>query len=631
MEIPRLPIFLNPNCLDSISHPKDIRLRASLTEKFKITVAEDINSKNTAGAYAFNVKLMRVFGEPRTVFYTFDFIVLPQYRNQAISGMFFENLDQSVSDKSNHIPLGLNSSPIVFGSSLKTNSPMKKSAGKINLFNYSDQRQFAWRVERFAEIDPLPGFSIRIWEESNIDLIKMRWDNAFKNYNFTPFDFRDLLVHNRQYCLDTYVATLRSRNSDKISEASISVWDQDLLFTMKNKSGVPLKHRQLYCCYAIGEHGDLLFQHLLRHVHNEQFKQGVSYLFCGFSLNDPITKHFPLFEGIKNLDFDSYLRVDSPEEMESFRKAINEKNIPCFNDPRSLITSITLNQRCFTTTTTSSDRKPQKINIENSSLRFDTKYRPNKGDVLLEGIKTDGTSLRWYDDVGYKYDENLKGYLPLLDNREMQTPNARKLVVPTKELAMAIASEWLTQGKYVKPSLLPLTQTVCTCIDLIPASRTKAVNELLGHLNTDPVCNRESSPGKLLNMQSQFLDPLHKFASDYYGIPFTISYGLDLSKHDSTLIERVKKHLDLMNSWEIVCFQLLTSSSKSFLISLNLYYGNIKLDDLYKTIAIEEELQTETWGKIPFGHDLTEFETHNEIAPPLFILRNLKPIPTPQI
>eukprot|EP01132_Coremiostelium_polycephalum_P010261 gene10261-12585_t len=324
-KIPRTPITYSNNNIFASSHPIDFGLRPTLTQKNYISVVENTENSMAVGAYACNIKEMKVFGKKRTVYYAFDFSVDPKFRNQSISSLFFSDLDRSLAQDTT----SSNGAPILFGSSSKINSPIKKGASKINLFNYCDQVQCAWKVEEPFPIRPLDA-GIRIWEETDSSKIKMRWDNAFKNFNFTPYDFNDLLKFNRRYHLTTYVATMR--RGKKVSEASISVWDQDLIYTLKNENGIQ-KHRQLFSCYSLGENKDELFQTLLKHVHNEQLKQNVNYLFAGFSFTDPIIKHFPLIKGIKNLEFSAYLKVNSAQEMSVFNEAI-EKNVPMFNDPR---------------------------------------------------------------------------------------------------------------------------------------------------------------------------------------------------------------------------------------------------------------------------------------------------------
>ncbi|EGG16422.1 ATP synthase mitochondrial F1 complex assembly factor 2 [Cavenderia fasciculata] len=255
-----------------------------------------------------------------------------------------------------------------------------------------------------------------------------------------------------------------------------------------------------------------------------------------------------------------------------------------------------------------------------------------KGEVLLEGIKNDGTTLKWYKHVGYTYDQEKGGYVPTLDNRAMKTPCGNHFVLPTKELAMAVAAEWHTQTTYIKPSRLPLSSALATCVDLTPEQRLKSITEIVGHLKTDPVCNREADESsKMRKLQDEKLDPVFEFANAYYGggKNFKMSYGLNLSKHLPATLKRIQDHLGSLSNFHLLALQFITSSSKSFLCALAIYHQHVRLDGIYDTVAIEEEYQADIWGKIPFGHDLAEMETLNEIAPALFILRCLDPLPLP--
>jgi len=47
-------------------------------------------------------------------------------------------------------------------------------------------------------------------------------------------------------------------------------------------------------------------------------------------------------------------------------------------------------------------------------------------------------------------------WLILLDGRTIRTPGEHRLSVPSKMLAMAIAAEWESQTKGIKPDQMPL-------------------------------------------------------------------------------------------------------------------------------------------------------------------------------
>lgn len=63
------------------------------------------------------------------------------------------------------------------------------------------------------------------------------------------------------------------------------------------------------------------------------------------------------------------------------------------------------------------------------------------------------------------------GFEVTLDGRAIRTPERNKLCLPSQPLAMAIASEWQAQDKFIKPHSMPLVistqmQLSSTAIDL---------------------------------------------------------------------------------------------------------------------------------------------------------------------
>ena len=52
-----------------------------------------------------------------------------------------------------------------------------------------------------------------------------------------------------------------------------------------------------------------------------------------------------------------------------------------------------------------------------------------------------------------------------LDHRNLRTPLGKKVVLPSKALALAVAQEWQAQGDEVKRKLMCLTAIVNTILD----------------------------------------------------------------------------------------------------------------------------------------------------------------------
>eukprot|EP01133_Synstelium_polycarpum_P012819 gene12819-15043_t len=313
--------------LEVISHPISYEIRPQLSQRHYIKVIEE-PSTGAIAAYGCNIKSMRVNGKKVTVFYIHDMCVNPDYRNLSISAVFFNHVMQTMkSEKSNTILFGS-----TFG--LQGGGTINKRADNLNAAVLCDQLQAAWRLDGPVTIKSLPLDSpVTIWKEYNPAAVKSHWTVAFRNHNFTAYDFNDILLVNSKYHETTYIAQLTF--GGQTTEASISVWNQDLIFDLRSRSNQPRKHRQLYSCYAIGPHSSMLFDHLLQHVHNDQYEQGVSYLFAGYDKSDPIAKHFPLLPGIKCMDFVARTAFVGPTaDFEEYRSKLSIPGHPTWNDPR---------------------------------------------------------------------------------------------------------------------------------------------------------------------------------------------------------------------------------------------------------------------------------------------------------
>ncbi|MGE5388689.1 MAG: ATP12 family protein, partial [Hyphomicrobiales bacterium] len=57
------------------------------------------------------------------------------------------------------------------------------------------------------------------------------------------------------------------------------------------------------------------------------------------------------------------------------------------------------------------------------------------------------------------------GFSILLDGRPVNTPAKRRIVVPSRDLAEALAAEWAGQGEAIDPSTMPLTKLVNSALD----------------------------------------------------------------------------------------------------------------------------------------------------------------------
>ena len=82
----------------------------------------------------------------------------------------------------------------------------------------------------------------------------------------------------------------------------------------------------------------------------------------------------------------------------------------------------------------------------------------------------------------------------LLDGRAVKTPMRKKLVLPTRNLAEAIAGEWEAVAKLINPANMPLTKLANTAIDTVASSRQHVVDEVVAYAGNDMVCYLAERP-----------------------------------------------------------------------------------------------------------------------------------------
>lgn len=72
---------------------------------------------------------------------------------------------------------------------------------------------------------------------------------------------------------------------------------------------------------------------------------------------------------------------------------------------------------------------------------------------------------KFYKKATVEYVPESNGYKVTLDGRNISTPQGHKVVMPNKELAIAVAHEFNMQSEYLKPATMPLLSMIRTCVD----------------------------------------------------------------------------------------------------------------------------------------------------------------------
>ncbi len=95
---------------------------------------------------------------------------------------------------------------------------------------------------------------------------------------------------------------------------------------------------------------------------------------------------------------------------------------------------------------------------------------------------------RFYKQVST--DNNDLGWVIKLDSRTVRSPAGALLNLPSSDLAMAVAKEWMAQGKTIYPASMPLFSLAVTVVDRVMSQQMAIINELASYGGNDLLCYR---------------------------------------------------------------------------------------------------------------------------------------------
>jgi len=223
---------------------------------------------------------------------------------------------------------------------------------------------------------------------------------------------------------------------------------------------------------------------------------------------------------------------------------------------------------------------------------------------------------RFYGEVKVSHNHNHPELWEIeLDGRKLRTPGHAMFQLPTKGLAALVAQEWDAQVCVLETSLMPVTMTCATAIDLTSTRRPAIITELLRYLNTDIVCfpqrplpesDEQSGESKKLRHEqnARWDHALKHFVSQYGALEILDSDTLRSPKHDQHAYDRAKTRLEQLNDFDLTAVHELAKGCKSLVIPLALLDRKITAQEACKAARVEEDHQIGNWGLVEGAHDV---------------------------
>lgn len=188
------------------------------------------------------------------------------------------------------------------------------------------------------------------------------------------------------------------------------------------------------------------------------------------------------------------------------------------------------------------------------------------------------------------------GFSVELDGRAVKTPAKALLVVPTHDMAIAIAAEWDAQEGVIDPRTMPVTRGANAAIDKVTTQRAEVVEMLAAYGDSDLLCYRAAGPEELVALQAANWDPLLEWYFDTHGGRLWVGEGVMHVPQDPAILAHMTTQVAALDPFALAAAHDLISLSGSLVIALAVLQGHITPEDGWRLSRIDEDWQITQWG-----------------------------------
>ncbi len=193
-------------------------------------------------------------------------------------------------------------------------------------------------------------------------------------------------------------------------------------------------------------------------------------------------------------------------------------------------------------------------------------------------------------------EETNGGFTVLLDGRSVKTPAKSGLVVPTLQMAEAIAQEWDAQEEAINPGTMPFTRSANAAIDKVTVQHAEVADMIADYGDSDLLCYRADSPAELCSRQAVAWDPYLDWADKTFNARLLPRGGVMHQPQDPRAIENLRREVHAFNAFELTAIHDLVGLSGSLVLGLAAACRRESPDVIWGISRIDERWQAEQWG-----------------------------------
>lgn len=188
------------------------------------------------------------------------------------------------------------------------------------------------------------------------------------------------------------------------------------------------------------------------------------------------------------------------------------------------------------------------------------------------------------------------GWQVQLDGRNLRTPKAELMLLPTREVADQIADEWAGQTDVIEMATMHATRLANTAIETIPGAREGVADQLAQYAGSDLVCYFAEAPAALVDRQEAGWGPVLARAADEEGLRFERCAGIVHKAQPAETLARVREIALALDDFRLAGLAFGVPLLGSAVLAIGLLRGWFGGEQAYDLSRVDEAFQEETWG-----------------------------------
>ncbi len=186
-----------------------------------------------------------------------------------------------------------------------------------------------------------------------------------------------------------------------------------------------------------------------------------------------------------------------------------------------------------------------------------------------------------------------------LDGRRLKTPGRSDLLVPTRALVDAIASEWQDCGETVDPRAMPLTGLANAAIERVAPDPQAFAAGLALYGESDLFCYRAEGPATLLTRQAESWDALLGWARRRYDVDFATCSGVMHVPQPDETVRKLGHAVAALDDFQLAGLSPLVTIGGSLVAALAVLEEMMPAETAWEAVSLDERWQLEQWGDDP--------------------------------